>query len=340
MAASVAQRVERLGRGDADPAALARRVAPDAVVPAELAAVLVDDRALGGLEAAALEEGAVVVAGEEAGLLALAALGDVEAGSGRLGARLRLRLLAERELDPVEQRRVERGEHVGLILVRVGRAGEQPPAVALDDARVVAGPELRRSGALGEGEQLVEAEAAVAAAARVRRLAARVAATKGSTTARRNSSRRSSVTCGSPSAWQVSRAAMTASGEQQARSESGPAGSSQSRSVTPIALRPGAEQRDGAVDAAAHRDRDALRDRARRGRPRPIAFASASAASVSPAPQPPRAASAREGRVEPGRVGVDDPVALDREPHERELGAARGVSDDLDHPLSLATKHG
>jgi hypothetical protein len=35
-------------RRDADPAALAGRVAPDAVVPAELAAVLVDDRAVGG----------------------------------------------------------------------------------------------------------------------------------------------------------------------------------------------------------------------------------------------------------------------------------------------------
>ena len=34
---------------------------------------------------------------------------------------------------------------------------------------------------------------------------------------------------------------------------------------------------------------------------------------------------------QPGRVGFDDPVAVDREPHECELGPARGVSDDLDH---------
>src|SRR5207248_1447216 len=58
------------------------------------------------------------------------------------------------------------------------------------------------------------------------------------TTARRNSSRRSSVTCGRPSAWHVSRAAITASGEQQARSASGPSGSSHRRSVTPIASGP------------------------------------------------------------------------------------------------------
>ena len=126
------------------------------------------------LEAAPLEEGAVVVAGEEAGLLALPALGDGEPRGARLGARLGLRLLAERELDPLEERRIERGEHVRLVLVRVGRASEQAAAVALDDPRVVAGPELRRARALGEGEQLVEAEAAVAAAARVRGLAARV----------------------------------------------------------------------------------------------------------------------------------------------------------------------
>src|SRR5689334_22090683 len=41
-----------------------------------------------------------------------------------------------------------------------------------------------------------------------------------------------------PSRWHVARAAITASGEQQARSASGPCGSSQSRRVTPIAFWP------------------------------------------------------------------------------------------------------
>ena len=168
---------------------------------AELDAVLVHDRAVGGLEPPPLEESAVVVAGEEARLLALAALGDLQPGGAGLAAGLRLRLLAERELDPVEQRGIERGEHVRLILLRVGCAGEQLAAVALDDPRVVARPEPGRAGALGEVEQLGEAEA--------RRCSGRTGsasrrgrsrATNGSTTARRNSSRRSSVTCGSPSA--------------------------------------------------------------------------------------------------------------------------------------------
>ena len=123
----------------------------------------------------ALEEGAVVAAGEEARLLALAPGGRCEPGGGRLGARLGLRQLAERELDPVEEARVERREHVGLVLLRVGRACEESAAAVLDDPRVVAGPEPRRPGAAREREQLGEAEAAVAAAARVRRLAARVA---------------------------------------------------------------------------------------------------------------------------------------------------------------------
>ena len=254
-----AQRVERLGRGDADPAPLAGRVAPEAVVPAELDAVLVDDRPVGRLEPAALEEGAVVVAGEEARLLALAPLGDREPCGGCLGTRLGLRQLAERELDPLELRRVERGEHVGLVLVRIGGAGEQPAAVALDDPRVVARPELRGACALGEREQLVEPEAAVATAARVRRLAARV----------RGDERVDD--CAAELLAEVERHVRQARARGRSRAprsrlpassrrapSRAPSGSSQSRSVTPIALRAGAEERDRAVDAAAHRDRDPL----------------------------------------------------------------------------------
>ena len=146
------------------------------------------------------------------------------------------------------------------------------------------------------------------------------------------------MTCGSPSAWQVSRAAITASGEQQARSESGPAGSSQSRSVTPIGFRPGAEERDGAVDAAAHRDGDPLgvvvgaedlreRIRERVGRER-LAGDGGRLEQRQPGERPGHS----------GRVGLDDPVAVDDEPDERELLAARGVSDNFEHLSSLATK--
>ena len=75
-----------------------------------------------------------------------------------------------------EVARIESREHVALILVLVERAREQQPAVALDDPRVVARRERGCADAAREREQLGEAEAAVAADARVRRLAARVAA--------------------------------------------------------------------------------------------------------------------------------------------------------------------
>ena len=74
---------------------------------------------------------------------------------------------------------------------------------------------------------------------------------------------------GSPRARRASRAGARARGtaprapappraSSRRASASGPSGSSQRRSVTPTAFGPGAEQRDRAVDAAAHRDGDAL----------------------------------------------------------------------------------
>ena len=127
---------------------------------AELDAVLVDDRAGPASEPLPLEERAVVVAGEEARLLALGALGNGEAGSGSLVAGRALALAAERERDAVEQRRVDRREHVGLILGRVVAAGDQPQPVALDDPGVVARPEHVGTGAPGEVDEGVEPEVA------------------------------------------------------------------------------------------------------------------------------------------------------------------------------------
>ena len=142
----------------------------------QLAAGLVDDRAVGGGEAVPAEERAVVVAGEEARFLALGAPRDVEAGALRLGAGRALVLLSEREPDAVELRRIEPGEHVRLVLLRVGAAVKEQLSTVLGDARVMAGREPVAAGACREREQFGEAEAAVAADARVRRLAARVAA--------------------------------------------------------------------------------------------------------------------------------------------------------------------
>src|SRR5207244_6774771 len=129
---------------------------------------LVDDRARFRREPVSAEERAVVVTGEEARLLALGPVRGLEPRTRRLGTRLHLRLLAEREPDALEVTRVEPREHVALVLRLVGSAGEQQPAVALDDAGVVAGCEVCCAGALRERQQLGEAEAAVAADARVR----------------------------------------------------------------------------------------------------------------------------------------------------------------------------
>ena len=122
------------------------------------------------------EERAVVVAAEEARLLAFGAAGAAEAGGRRLRAGLRLRLAAEREPQPAERRRVDGGEHVALVLARVHGPGDRTAPCALDELRVMAGREPAGAHAIGEGKQLVEAEAAVAADTGVRRRAPRVGA--------------------------------------------------------------------------------------------------------------------------------------------------------------------
>src|SRR6185312_1915709 len=171
-----AQRVERFGGRDPEALALAGREPPEADVAAELLPLLVDDRAVLRGQPVTSEEVAVVAPGEEARLLALGTARGLEARARGLGARLVLALLAEREPEAVEEARIEPGQHVRLILSLVVGAGEEQLPVALDDPRVVAGRQPLGAGALGEREQLGEAEAAVAADARVRRLAGRVAA--------------------------------------------------------------------------------------------------------------------------------------------------------------------
>src|SRR5260370_35102383 len=131
------EHVQRAVGGDADSLALAGSEAPEAIVLADLGAVLVDDCAGAGLEAVPPEERAVIVAAEEARLLALGAMGCSETGALRLGARLLLALLAERERNAIEEPRIEAREHVRLVLVRVGAAREQQATAVLGDARVV-----------------------------------------------------------------------------------------------------------------------------------------------------------------------------------------------------------
>ncbi len=100
----------------------------------------------------AREKRPVVVAGEEARLLALGALRGLEPCTLGLGPRGRLVLVAEREPDAVELPRVEPGEHVRLVLRRIGAAREQRPPAMLDDARVVPCCEPVAAGAARERE--------------------------------------------------------------------------------------------------------------------------------------------------------------------------------------------
>jgi hypothetical protein len=137
---------------DAEPAALADGEAPVALVRPDLPTALVHERPGARLEAVALEEGAVVVAGEEARILALGAGGDGEPGRRGFGARLLLRPAAEREREPAEEARVEPGEHVALVLRGVGGPREEQPAAALDDPGVVPGREPRGTAPGGRAE--------------------------------------------------------------------------------------------------------------------------------------------------------------------------------------------
>ena len=140
-----------------------------------------------------------------------------------------------------------------------------------------------------------------------------------------------------PRAWHARRAASTALGEQQARSVSRAFGSIQRRSVTPTALGPGAEQRDRAVDAAAHRDGGAPGiGAARRRRARSRWRARRWRAS----PGHGRGLEQRqpgEVALEPGRVGGDDPLPVDAQPDGGPLAVTRGIAEELLHAASVAT---
>ncbi len=103
-------------------------------------------------------------------------------------------------------------------------------------------------------------------------------------------------------------------------------------------LRAGAEERDGAVDAAAHRYGDAVRigrrpeDRAERVRER--VHGELVAADGGRLQQ----RQTGERPIEPLGVGTDDAVAVDGEPHQPPLAAARGISDDFDHAVTVDEK--
>jgi hypothetical protein len=227
-------------------------------VPADLAALLVHDGSFLGAQTVPLEERPVVVAGQEAGLLALGARGDGEARARGLRPGRLLALVAEGEPETLQVPWVERREHVRLVLLRIGRPGEQEASVPLDDPCVMSRRELRRARPAGEGEQLVEAEVTVAADAGIRCLTARVAVHEGLhdgvaelLAQVERHVRQTQPVAGLAGRDDGGRRAARALGVGSLRIEP-------QAERDPDRLRACPEERDGAVDAAAHRDRHPL----------------------------------------------------------------------------------
>ncbi len=153
------------------------------------------------------------VPGQEAEVLGIGLARDRQALALGDLAHLRLRQLAEREAHARDRRRREPGEHVGLVLGRVGGSAQQ---AVLADARVVAGRELlarrraRRARASRRGARC--------------RCSARTGSASGPRRGRRptarrrpRGTRRAGRASGAPSPcrWASARAPRTASAEQQ-----------------------------------------------------------------------------------------------------------------------------
>ena len=167
------EHVERLRRGDAEALALADREVVRAAVQREHGAVAVDDLAGAVVEAGvAGQERGLAGAGQEAQVLRLGLGGHGQPGLGGQRAHLRLGQLPEREAQPRERRGRDGREHVGLVLGLVGGGAQQP---VVRHPRVVARGQIGRAEPVGERDHRVEAHVAVAADARVRRHAVRVA---------------------------------------------------------------------------------------------------------------------------------------------------------------------
>ena len=124
----------------------------------------------------------------------------------------------------------------------------------------------------------------------------------------------------------VSRAAITARGEQQARSECGTVRvEARGEKRDPTACRPRLDQRDRTVDATAHRDGDAVRiagradHRTERIRERVERRNSPPTAAASSSDRPRRSAASRAHRV-------DDAAAVDAQAHQCEVVGPRAES--------------
>ena len=138
--------VQRLGQRETESAALTDRVADDAAMPADRAAVGGNEITRGvGLSRARGDKIGIPPARNEADILRVAPLRDRESRICRELAHMRLCQLAEREEDMRQPVLIEQTEHIALILAAVGCTAEQITVAAALNARVVPGCELVRT---------------------------------------------------------------------------------------------------------------------------------------------------------------------------------------------------
>ena len=193
----------------------------------------------------------------------------------------------------------------------------------MHDSRVVTGRQPCGPGAVGEREQLGEPEAAVARDARVRRLAARVAADE-----RRHDRAAELLAKIERHVRQPEPVARLAGRDHGARRAARALAVGACRihpqpQCHPERVRARAQQGDRAVDAAAHRDGDAL---GVRGRVKDLTQGICQRIDRQRLAWNRRGLEQRqpfERPLEPGRVGSDDAIAVERQANERELRAAR-----------------
>lgn len=206
----------------------------------------------------------------------------------------------------------------------------------LDDPRVVPRRERVRTGSVREREQPGEAKAAVAMDARVRRLAAFVAAherfdyraTKLLAQVKRHMGDTERVTGRACSKDGIGRAAGTL--------RIGPIGIEPKPQSDADRIRQRLEQRHCTVDAATHRNRNPS-DRPRSAKNGPDRVGERIDSKRLPTNGSSLEQSQPDKRtIEPRSIGLDNALTIKDEPHERKLGSTRRITKELEHKLRLA----
>ena len=168
--------VERLAGGDAEPAALADRIAQDAVMAAQMPAVdMVDVARLGGFGPQLGDDVGIFALRHETDVLAVGLGGHRQPHALGRRAYLALGHAAEREAQEVDLLLRGGKEEIALVAVRIDRPAQGPVRAIGAAADVV--PRRQRVGAQFAGglQQVGELDRLVAGDARNRRLAGDVA---------------------------------------------------------------------------------------------------------------------------------------------------------------------